>query len=210
MEVAAAVTPCRHDAGPTVLDEPRQRHARGSAASLGGDVVGTDQIPVPLEDAGWTAKLAAAGLWDPPPAGGAGGGGAPFIHQPHHDACLFGLVSQGLHKVGAAPPPQPEVLHPTGVAAGDARGVPDHQGADPLPDRKGDDLPGSLVMRLVDAAAMARVDPPQPSPMATPAARPVLPALGRPAGGVGCRPAPCPQLGGTRLSGRRHSLARRG
>jgi hypothetical protein len=40
--VAASVTPCRHDAGATVLDERRHVHAQLSAASLGGDVGGTD------------------------------------------------------------------------------------------------------------------------------------------------------------------------
>jgi hypothetical protein len=51
MQVAAAVTPCRHAAGPTVLDERRQIRAGGSAANLGGDVGGTDQVPVPVEAA---------------------------------------------------------------------------------------------------------------------------------------------------------------
>src|SRR4029450_6089688 len=71
----APVTPCRQDAGPTVLDEHRHVRARRSAASLRGDVVGTDQIPVPLEGAMGTAEPPARGLGDPPPAGGTGGGG---------------------------------------------------------------------------------------------------------------------------------------
>lgn len=70
VEVAASVTPCRQDAGPTVLDEHRHVRARRSAASLRGDVVGTDQIPVPLEGAMGTAEPPALGLGDPPPAGG--------------------------------------------------------------------------------------------------------------------------------------------
>jgi hypothetical protein len=41
VEVAASVTPSRHDAGPTMLDEHRHVGARVSAAGLGGDVVGT-------------------------------------------------------------------------------------------------------------------------------------------------------------------------
>jgi hypothetical protein len=44
--------------------------------------------------------------------------------------------------------------------------------------REGDDLAGGLV----DAAAVAGLDPPQPGPMAAPAARPALPGLGSPAG----------------------------
>jgi len=49
MQVAASVTPCRHNAGPTVLDERREPDARESATGLGGDVLGAHEIPVPLE-----------------------------------------------------------------------------------------------------------------------------------------------------------------
>jgi hypothetical protein len=118
VEVAASVTPCRHDASPPVLDEHRQAGARGSAAGLGGDVVGTDQIPVPLQSTVRAAKLSALGRGDAPPAGRAGGGAAALIHQPHRDPGLLGLVLQGLQQVSAAPPPQPQVLHPTDVAVG--------------------------------------------------------------------------------------------
>jgi hypothetical protein len=96
VQVAAAVTPCRHDAGPTVLDEHKQIHARGSAADLGGDVGGTHQIPVPVKRAVRTAEPASLGLRDPLAAGGAGGGGATLIHQPHHHPRLLGLVAQRL------------------------------------------------------------------------------------------------------------------
>jgi hypothetical protein len=154
MEVAASVTPCRHDAGPTVLDEHRQVGARGSAASLGGDVGGTDQIPVPLEPAVRAAEPAARGLGNPPVAGGAGGGGAPLIHQPHPDTRPLGLVAQGLHQVGTAPPPQAEILHPSHIVVGDPPGVADHQDADALLHREGDDLLGGLMLGVVDAAAM--------------------------------------------------------
>jgi hypothetical protein len=146
VEVAASVTPCRHPAGPTVLDEHRHAGARGSAAGLGGDVVGADQVPVPLEPAMRAAKLAALGFGDPPVAGGAGRGGASFVHQPNHDPCLFGLVTQGLHKVGAAPPPQPEVVHPAHLPASDPFGIANQQGADALLDGEGDDLLGGLVL----------------------------------------------------------------
>jgi hypothetical protein len=96
VEVAASVTPCRHDASPTVLDERRQIHARLSAAGLGGDVAGTHQIPVPLELAVRTAELAASWLGDAPAAGRAGRGSAALIYQPHHYARPLGLVPQGL------------------------------------------------------------------------------------------------------------------
>jgi hypothetical protein len=159
VEVAASVTPCRHPAGATVLDKRRQSNACGSAASLGGDVGGTDQIPVPEELAVGTVEPAALGLGDPPLAGGAGGGGPTLVHQPHHDACQFGLVAQGLEQVGAAPLPQPEIVHPASVLVGDARWVTDHQGADLVLEREGDDLPGGLVLGLVDATAMPRLHP---------------------------------------------------
>jgi hypothetical protein len=49
VEVAAPITPCRHSASPTVLDERRHVHAHLSAAGLGGDVRGTYEITVPVE-----------------------------------------------------------------------------------------------------------------------------------------------------------------
>jgi hypothetical protein len=69
VEVAAAVTPYRHPAGPTVLDERRHACARGSAAGLGGDVGSTDRIPVPLESAVRAAEPAAGGFRNPLVAG---------------------------------------------------------------------------------------------------------------------------------------------
>jgi hypothetical protein len=47
VKVAASVTPRRHHAGPTVLDTRQEPDACGSAASLGGDVVGTDEVSMP-------------------------------------------------------------------------------------------------------------------------------------------------------------------
>jgi hypothetical protein len=186
VEVAASVTPRRHPAGPTVLDEHRQPGARGSAAGLGGDVVGTDQIPVPLQSTAGAVESAARGLGNPLLAGRASGGGSPLIYQPHHHPHQFGLVPQGgLQQVGTAPPPQPEVLHPAHVLVGDACGVAHDEGADPLLDGEGDDLLGGLVLGLVDAAAMARLDPAQASPMAAPAPRPSLAGPGCAAGGSG-------------------------
>jgi hypothetical protein len=95
--MAALVTPCRHHAGPTVLDKRRHPNACWPAAGLGGDVGGTDQIPVPTELAGEAAEPAAIWLGDPLMADRTGGGGAPLIHQPHHDAGLLGLVRQGAY-----------------------------------------------------------------------------------------------------------------
>jgi hypothetical protein len=93
MEMAAAVTPRRHLPGATMLDEHRQPCARGSAASLGGDVGGTYQISVPLQSTVGAAESAAAGLGDPLLAHRAGGGGPALIYQPNDDACQFGLVA---------------------------------------------------------------------------------------------------------------------
>jgi len=70
VEVAASVTSCRQDAGATVLDEHRQPCARGSAASLGGDVGGTNQITVPMKLAEGAAESAAVWLGDLLAAGG--------------------------------------------------------------------------------------------------------------------------------------------
>jgi hypothetical protein len=92
MEVAASVTPCRHDTGPTVLDEHRQGCTRGSATVHGGDVVGTYEIAVALELAVRTEESAAFGLGDALSAGRAGGRGPALIHQPDDDAGSFGLV----------------------------------------------------------------------------------------------------------------------
>src|SRR5688500_11130937 len=103
MQVAASVTPRRHDADPTVLDERREPNARRSAAGLGGDVGGTDQIPMPLQCTMRTVELAALRLGDPMAAGRASGGRATLIHQPHGDACPLGFVLEGLEQVGAAP-----------------------------------------------------------------------------------------------------------
>jgi hypothetical protein len=93
IQVTASITPRRHDAGPTMLDEHRHVGARMPAASLGGDVVGTHKVPVPLKPAVLTAEPAALWLRDPPPADRAGGGRAALIHQHNPNTRQFGLVS---------------------------------------------------------------------------------------------------------------------
>lgn len=144
MQMAASVTPRRHDTGPAVLDKRRD----------GGDVVGTDKISVPLESTGRTAEPATLRLCNPPPASRTGRRGASLIHQTNLDASLFGLVAQRPHEVGAAPLTQPQVLQSTDIPVGDAFGVSEQQGSYPLFNRKGDSLLCRLVMGLVDAAAM--------------------------------------------------------
>jgi hypothetical protein len=83
-----------------------------------------------------------------------------------------------LEQVGAAPLPQPPVLHPTRILLGNAVGVAHDKAADPLVDGEGDDLLGRLMMGVVDAAAMARLSAAQPGPVAAPAAGPALPGVG--------------------------------
>src|SRR4029450_5485399 len=178
--MTAAVTPGRHDTGPTVLDEHRQSCTRGSAAVGGGDVCGTDQIPVPLELAMGTREAAAFGFRNLPSADWAGGGAAALVHHPHDHAGPLGLVPEGMHKVGASPLPQAEVLHPAHVLACDVLGVADQQGTDSLSHRKGNHLLGGLMLSLVDAPAMTRLLTPHAEPVTAPAPRPPLAWLGCP------------------------------
>ena len=93
VEVTASVTPCRHNAGPTVLNEHRKACTRGPATVLGGDVVGTYEIAVPLELAVRTEEPAAIGIGDALSTGRAGGTGTALVHQPYVDADLLGLVA---------------------------------------------------------------------------------------------------------------------
>jgi hypothetical protein len=93
-------------------------------------------------------------------------------------------LSEGLEQVGATPLPQPPVLHPARILDGDALGVAHHQGANLVLDGEGDHLLGGLMLRLVNAAAMARFGASQAG-LAAPAPRPVLSRPGRACGGLG-------------------------
>jgi hypothetical protein len=185
MKVAASVTPYRHDAGSTVLDKRRKPNARGTAAGLGGDVVGTDQIPMPLESTAAAVESAAAGLGDPPVAAWAGGGRAALIHQPYHNPGQLGLVAERLHQMGAATPPQAEVLHPSRPLVGDPLGIANQQCTYPLSDGEGDHLLGGLVLGLPDAPPMPCLDLALPGSQPAPAARASLPRLWCSPGGLG-------------------------
>jgi hypothetical protein len=81
--------------------------------------------------------------------------------------------------VGAAPLPQPPVLHSPRILLGDAFGVAHNKGADLVPDGEGDGLLGGLMLGVVDAAAMPRLGTPNPDSMTTPAARAALLCFGR-------------------------------
>jgi len=169
MQVAASVTPCRHNTGPTVLDERREPYARESATSLGGDVMGAHEIPVPLEPTVQAAEPAAVRLGNPPSAGGAGGRGSALVDQLHHDPGLLGLVAQRLQQMVTTPLPQPEVLDATCVLVRDPFGISDHQGADPLLDGESNHLLGGLMLSLMDATAVSRLGTPNPDSMTAPA-----------------------------------------
>ena len=170
IKVAAAVTSCRHDTGPAVLDARRERRAVGCAAVVGGDVSGTDQIPVPFELAVRTSEAASGWFGDLPPTGWAGGRGAALVHHANLDAGPFGRVPEGLHQVGTAPLAPAQVLHPAGMPAGDVLGVSNQQGADLMHDRKGDHLLGGRMLGLMEAAAVAGLDPAQRGSMSAPTA----------------------------------------
>jgi hypothetical protein len=72
----------------------------------------------------------------------------------------FGLVPQRPQQVGPVPLPQPQIVHPTRVVVGDALRVTDQQHPDPLADGERDHLPGGLMLGLMNAAAMAGLQPP--------------------------------------------------
>jgi hypothetical protein len=80
--------------------------------------------------------------------------------------------------MGASPLSQPKVLDPPHVPLGDALGVSNDQNANSLPNGKGDDLAGSLVLGLVDTATMTGLGLPLPGSVAAPSARAPLPRLG--------------------------------
>jgi hypothetical protein len=101
--MAASVTPYRHAADATVLDEHGKACARGSATRLGGDVEGSDQIAVPLKLAVPAREPAVLGLGDSPPARRAGRRGSMLINQPNNDSLSLGLVAEGSQQVGATP-----------------------------------------------------------------------------------------------------------
>ena len=93
MQMTAAVTPGRHDADPAVLDQRGERRAGMSAAELGGDVCGTDEITMPMEAAVRAAESAATWLGDALAAGRAGRGRPALLHQVNLDPGLLGLVA---------------------------------------------------------------------------------------------------------------------
>jgi hypothetical protein len=93
MPMTAAVTSGRDDPDPTVLDQHRERRAGMSAAELGGDVCGTDQIPMPLEHAVRTGEPASAWLGDALAARRAGRGRPPLLYQLYPDPGLLGHVA---------------------------------------------------------------------------------------------------------------------
>jgi hypothetical protein len=92
---------------------------------------------------------------------------------------VFGLVAQRLQQMGAAPLPQPQILDPAHIPIGDTGEITDHQGANPLAHGEGDDLLCSLMVGLVNAAAVAGLHLAQLCSVAAPTPRTALPQLGR-------------------------------
>jgi len=177
VQVAASVTPCRHDTGSTVLDERWHVRVRASAADFGGDVLGTDQVSMTLQLAVRAAEPPPFGLRSPLSAGRTCRGGAMFIDNSNLDPSSFGLVAQRLQQMDAAPLSQPEVLRTTDVTVSDAPQIADHQGAGPLFDHEGNHLLGRLVVGLMDATTVTSVQLTLPRSVSAPAARASLPAL---------------------------------
>lgn len=169
MQVAATVTPCRHDADSTVLCLRRQRRADPSAG-FDGDVGCTYKIPVRLELAVWTAEPSGSWLRDPTPAGKTRRRGASLVHEPHLDSGELCLVAQGLHQMGAVPLAKSPVLHPACIRASDAAKIANSQDSYPMLDSKGDHLPGRRVVRLANSPTVAGLIPSFLEPVAAPAA----------------------------------------
>jgi hypothetical protein len=123
MQVAATVTPRRHDADSTVLDMRGQRRAASSAADVGGDVGCTHEIPVRVVLAIRAAKPSGARFGNPTPAGNARRRGASLVHEPHLDAGESRLVEEGLRQMCAAPLTKPPILPCPDVATGTQQSI---------------------------------------------------------------------------------------
>src|SRR5882757_6652301 len=87
-EVTAPVTPCWRSPSPTVRDACGR--TRGPAAP-GGDVSGTDEIPVAPMPALRAGKRASPGLGGRLVALRAGGRRPPLVHEDHGDPRQLGL-----------------------------------------------------------------------------------------------------------------------
>lgn len=170
-KVAATVTPCRHNADPTVLDMRRQYCAASAATCYGGDVGCSHEISMRLILAMGAAKPSGTWLGDPTPACDARGRGASLVHEPHLDAGDFRLVAEGLHQMRAAPLAKSQVLHPADVLARDAPEITNYEDAHPLFDSECDHRPGRLVVRLANSPTVASLVSSLLEPVAAPAAR---------------------------------------
>src|SRR4030095_15769881 len=85
-----------------------------------------------------------------------------------------------MHKVGASPLSQAEVLHPAHVLACDVLGVADQQGTDSLSHPKGNHLLRGLMRSRGAAPAITPLLTPHAEPVPAPAPRPPLAWLGCP------------------------------
>ena len=94
-----------------------------------------------------------------------------------------GFVGQVAEQVGAVPGPQPAVVDGPEVTVGDAFGVADDQGGDPVGDGPVDDQFGGVVLAVADPAAVAGVGAALGPAGLTPPPRAALAWFGGPAGG---------------------------
>src|SRR5207302_10977947 len=165
-EVTAPVTPCRRFSGPTVRDACGC--TRGSAAP-GGDVPGTDQIPVSRVPAVRAAKTASLRLGDTLVALRACRRRPPLVHEHDLDARKLRLVRQAPQQVGAPPVAKRQVLMVPAIPGGDALGVADDHGAHFVVHQPAHHGFGCLVVGLADPAAVAGLGLAPGRPVSSPA-----------------------------------------
>jgi hypothetical protein len=158
-QVSASVTSLGRGSDATVLDQ--HRGAGGGSAAFGGDVVGTDEIAMPAISTVGTGEVASGGFGDPGSTGrvGTGAGRAAFVDTEHGDASQGGFVGDGAQEVAATPGPEPPVVHRPKITVGDAAGVADDEGPDPLGDGPLDEVLGGFVVGLVDSTPGGGLSP---------------------------------------------------
>ncbi len=176
-EVTAPVTPCRCSPGPTVRDACGC--TRGSAAP-GGDVSGTDEVPVAPLPAVRAGEGASPRLGDTLVAFRAGGRRPPLVHEHDLDPRQLRLVRQAGEQMRAPPVAKRQVVAPPAVPAGDAPGVAHDHGAHPALHQPGHHRFGCLVVGLADPAAVAGLGSLACCPVAAPAPAPLLALAGGP------------------------------
>jgi hypothetical protein len=165
-----------------VLDEYWELCTRAAAASLGGDVVGTDKISMASKSTEGTGEVASVRLRHALAAAGAGRGRTTFVHHSELYSRLLCFAAENLNEMCTTPLAQPEILDTARIAFSDAPKIADQQCANPLLGGELNDLSSGLVMPLIDAAAMTGLDTALLVSVPPPASRTALPRLRRTAG----------------------------